>query len=211
MLCFVVDYMGWLCTGMDEAHALVWALCNSIVSPVSLPLLHAWMPINVVFCWWLYDASCARAWTRHAPWYVPCATAVCLVCPYFAACFSVSISWLGRAMHEACSLAHDQCMPRVAWPLLQASPVLDGVAQRRCTHANSAMLLNKIILFCWKWLATSTLVYKVWKENHNFSLINIFVCHDHASYLQLQIYIQACNDITTRSLSYYIVLYIAIR
>ena len=52
------------------------------------------------------DCTCARAWTRHAPWYVPCGTAVCLVCPYFAACFSVSISWLGGGMHEACGLAH---------------------------------------------------------------------------------------------------------
>ena len=34
---------------------------------------------------------------------------------------------------------------------------------------------------------------------------------DHASYLQLQVYIQACNDFTTRSLLYYIALYIAAR
>ena len=43
-------------------------------------------------------------------------------------------------MHEACGLAHGQCTPCVAWPSLQASPVLDGVAQGRCTHANSAMV-----------------------------------------------------------------------
>ena len=30
-----------LCTGMDEARALVRALCNSSVSPMSSPLLHA--------------------------------------------------------------------------------------------------------------------------------------------------------------------------
>ena len=30
-----------LCAGMDEARALVLALCNSSVSPVSSPLLHA--------------------------------------------------------------------------------------------------------------------------------------------------------------------------
>ena len=30
-----------LCTGMDEARALVRALCSSSVSPVSSPLLHA--------------------------------------------------------------------------------------------------------------------------------------------------------------------------
>ena len=34
---------------MDEAGALVRALCNSLVSPVSSPLLHAWLLINVVF------------------------------------------------------------------------------------------------------------------------------------------------------------------
>ena len=30
-----------LCTGMDEARALVRALCSSSVSPVLSPLLHA--------------------------------------------------------------------------------------------------------------------------------------------------------------------------
>ena len=39
-----------LCTGMDEACALVRALCNYSVSLVSPPLLHAWLLINVVFC-----------------------------------------------------------------------------------------------------------------------------------------------------------------
>ena len=65
-------------------------------------------------------------------------------------------------MHEACGLAHGQCTPRVAWPLFQASPVLHGVAQRR-THTNSAMVLYKIILFCCKQQATSTLLYEVSK------------------------------------------------
>ena len=31
-------------------------------------------------------ASYARAWTRQAPWYVPCAPAVCVRCGEFAAC-----------------------------------------------------------------------------------------------------------------------------
>ena len=31
----------WLCTGMDKARTLVRALCNSSMSPVSSPLLHA--------------------------------------------------------------------------------------------------------------------------------------------------------------------------
>ena len=43
-------------------------------------------------------------------------------------------------MHEACDLAHGQCTLCVAWPLLQASPVLDGVAQRRCMHTNNAVV-----------------------------------------------------------------------
>ena len=37
------------------------------------------------------------------------------------------------------------------------------------------------------------------------------MCDDHASYLQLQVYIQVCNDVTTRLLSYCIVFYIATR
>ena len=37
------------------------------------------------------------------------------------------------------------------------------------------------------------------------------MCDDHASYLQLQVYIEACNNVTTRSLSYCIVFYIAAR
>ena len=77
---------------------------------------------------------------RHAAWYMPCATVVCLVCRYFAACFNVSISWLGGGMHEACGLAHGQCTLCVAWLLLQASPVLDGDAQRRCMYTNSALV-----------------------------------------------------------------------
>ena len=39
-----------LCTGMDEARALVHALCSYSVSPVSSALLHASLLINVVFC-----------------------------------------------------------------------------------------------------------------------------------------------------------------
>ena len=38
-----------LCTGMDEARALVCALWNSNVSPVSPPQLHAWLLINDLF------------------------------------------------------------------------------------------------------------------------------------------------------------------
>ena len=37
------------------------------------------------------EVSCARAWTRQAPWYVPCASAACILCCEFAACESVSM------------------------------------------------------------------------------------------------------------------------
>ena len=35
--------------------------------------------------------SCARAWTRQAPWYVPCASAACTLCREFVACAYVSM------------------------------------------------------------------------------------------------------------------------
>ena len=38
-----------LCTVMDEARALVRALCNCSVSAVPWPLLHAWLLINDLF------------------------------------------------------------------------------------------------------------------------------------------------------------------
>ena len=46
---------------------------------------------------------------------------------------------------------------------------------------------------------------KVSNEKHNFSHINIFVCDDHANYLQLHIYMQACNDVPTHSFLYHII------
>ena len=69
----------WLCTGMDEARTLVHALCSSNVSRVPWPLLHASMLVNVLLCSSFYEAGCAQAWTRHSPWYMPCAAAVCLM------------------------------------------------------------------------------------------------------------------------------------
>ena len=38
-----------LCTAMDEARALVRALCSYSVSPVSPPQLHVWLVINDLF------------------------------------------------------------------------------------------------------------------------------------------------------------------
>ena len=109
-----------LCTSMDEARTLVRALCNYSVSPMSSPLLHAWLLINVVFCWWWHNTCSARAWTRHAPWYVPCAIVVCLMCPYFVACFSVSISWVGGA-----------CTRHAAWHTASVHRVWRGLCCRR--------------------------------------------------------------------------------
>ena len=34
--------------------------------------------------------GCARAWMREAPWYVPCASATCILCREFAICAYVS-------------------------------------------------------------------------------------------------------------------------
>ena len=51
-------------------------------------------------------------------------------------------------MHEACGLAHGQCTLRVAWPLLQASRVLDGVAQKMlyARKQRNGVIQNNILL-----------------------------------------------------------------
>ena len=41
---------------------------------------------QVLFYTRFYCTGCARAWTRQAPWYMPCARAACLVCREFAIC-----------------------------------------------------------------------------------------------------------------------------
>ena len=69
-----------LCTGMDEARALVHASSKNSVSRVSSPLLRASMVTNIMFCSLFYYISCAQASTSHTPWYMPYAIAVCLVC-----------------------------------------------------------------------------------------------------------------------------------
>ena len=40
------------------------------------------------------EVSCARAWTRQAPWYVPCALAACILCREFVACTYLLMCWL---------------------------------------------------------------------------------------------------------------------
>ena len=45
--------------------------------------------VLIVVVFDLYCASEARAWTRQAPWYVPCAQVVCVLCREFAVCVCV--------------------------------------------------------------------------------------------------------------------------
>ena len=57
--------------------------------------------------------GCARAWTRHAPQYVPLASAACILCREFLACVNVSICWLCAAIDEASALVRALCFIRV--------------------------------------------------------------------------------------------------
>ena len=41
-------------------------------------------------------AGGARAWTRQAPWYLPCGEAVCIVCCDFAACVHASLTFFAQ-------------------------------------------------------------------------------------------------------------------
>ena len=61
--CFNVS-ISWLCMGMDEANALVRSLCFSRGASGVVSLQHVSM---------FQYAGCAWAWTRQAPWYMPCA------------------------------------------------------------------------------------------------------------------------------------------
>ena len=63
-------------------------------------------------------ARCAQAWTRHAPRYMPCASAAYIVCREFAACVIISICWLFTGMDEASALVHALCFSQVRWVLL---------------------------------------------------------------------------------------------
>ena len=51
----------------------------------------------------------ARAWTRHAPQYMPCASAACILCHEFVACASVSICSLCIGIDEASALVRALC------------------------------------------------------------------------------------------------------
>ena len=101
---------------MDEPRVSVYALCTSSVSRVPWPLLHASMLISVLLCSWFHYTGCARAWTRHAAWYMPWAVAMCLVCRgfcYMFECFNVLVGCkhaqgmqLGtRLVYAACAMA----------------------------------------------------------------------------------------------------------
>ena len=76
------------CMGIDEARAYLCALCTP---RVSRPLLHTSMVIDFLLCTYFYYTGGAWAWTRQAPWYLPCGEAVCVVCREFAACVYISL------------------------------------------------------------------------------------------------------------------------
>ena len=58
-------------------------------------------------------ASYAWAWTRQAPWYVPCASAGWVGCREFVACVSVSLCWMCMGMDEASALVRALCFSRM--------------------------------------------------------------------------------------------------
>ena len=111
------------------------------------------------------------------------------------------------------------CTRHSAWHTASVRCVWRGLCSRRhqCCMVLPKDVRTQIVQSCYtkqyssvansKQQSRSCTRYQ--KEKHNFSLINIFMCDDHASYLQ--VYTQACNDVATRSLSYYIVLYSAAR
>ena len=112
-----------LCMGMDEACALVHALCSCSASPVSSPLLHASMLINVVFCSSFHYTCCARAWMRHAPWYVPCAlqcvscvvaSTACVTADKCSVLLMMTQCWLCTGMDETRALVRGLCNSSVS-------------------------------------------------------------------------------------------------
>ena len=144
--------------------------------------------------------SCSLAWKKHKIWYKPSDN-------FFY------ILLLCTGMDEARALVRALWNSSVSRVSILCSMFrwLDGVAQRRRAYANNAMVLYKknSSIANSKQQARSCTRYA--RKSRIFRLINIFVCDDHSSYLQLQVYTQTCNDVTTRSLLYYIVLYIAAR
>ena len=99
-------------------------------------------------------AGCARAWTSHAPLYVPSVHRMC------RGHFCMRDSWwIVLPKVVICTLTTHSCNMR------RQSCVADSIQQPRSS------------------------IKKVSNEKHNFSNVNIFVCDDHANYLQLYIYI----------------------
>ena len=122
----------WLCMGMDEACTLVHALCSNSVSPVPWPLLHASMQINVLLCAWFHYTGCARAWMRHAPWYMPCVAAACLECHYFVACWMFQCHGWVRA-----------CTRHAAWHAASVCRVCRSLC---CGRHRCWMLMPKVVI-----------------------------------------------------------------
>ena len=53
---------------------------------------HASGVVNLQHVLMFQYAGCARAWTRQAPWYMPCTSATCILRCEFAACAYVLLS-----------------------------------------------------------------------------------------------------------------------
>ena len=170
-----------LCAAMDEARALVRALCNNNVSPMPWPLLHAWLLINVVFCSWFHYTYCAGAWTRHAPWCMPCAPAVCLLCCRLYCMrqwWKMIIFWFH---YTCCARAWTRHAPWYV-PCGIAVCVSYVVAFAACmiAHKCSVLLLISLHLLCMSTDETCALVRAL--RNSSVSrlllLCNMFQCFD---------------------------------
>ena len=116
----------WLCTGMDEARPLVHALCSTSVACIPWLFLHASMLTNVLLYSWFHYTCCVRAWTGHAPWYMPYAAAVCLVCRGLCSmfeCFNVLVGCrhaqgmqlCTQPVYAACSVAFIASVTGAGW------------------------------------------------------------------------------------------------
>ena len=54
----------------------------------------------------------AQAWTMQAPWSMPCAGAVCIICREFAECADVSICWFCTFDYAGCAWAWTSHAPK---------------------------------------------------------------------------------------------------
>ena len=139
-----------LCTGMDEARTLVYALCSYNVSPVSPPLLHVWLLINVVFyCWFYYIWLCTGMDEARALVHALCSSnvsRVSLLCSMFQ-CFNFFVGWghaqgmrlATRPVYAACGVAFVAGVTGARWRCPKRL-----YAHKQCTRAiqNNNLLLQ---------------------------------------------------------------------